>query len=153
MKDKIVFFVFVASEIILFILSIIFFNCRNNTYDLWIEKEVKVFDVSSVSPVRGIRSNQRSGYTVIFNALDNSEQWFMDFEDYNPDITENSVVKIKCNPNDNQDAVYPGYEEFKTEVRIRATIIIFIIVIIITVFFYKKMKSFDSEAFLKTYLK
>ena len=50
----------------------------------------------------------------------------------------NSVVKIKCNPNDNQDAVYPGYEEFKTEVRIRTTIIIFIIVIIITVFFYKK---------------
>ena len=138
MKDKIVFFVFVASEIILFILSIIFFICRNNRYDLWIEKEVKVFDVSSVSPVRGIRSNQRSGYTVIFNALDNSEQWFMDFEDYNPDITENSVVKIKCNPNDNQDAVYPGYEEFKTEVRIRTTIIIFIIVIIITVFFYKK---------------
>ena len=138
MKDKIVFFVFVASEIILFILSIIFFICRNNRYDLWIEKEVKVFDVSSVSPVRWIRSNQRSGYTVIFNALDNSEQWFMDFEDYNPDITENSVVKIKCNPNDNQDAVYPGYEEFKTEVRIRTTIIIFIIVIIITVFFYKK---------------
>lgn len=153
MKDKIVFFVFVASEIILFILSIIFFYCRNNRYDLWIEKEVKVFDVSSVSPVRGIRSNQRSGYIVIFNALDNSEQWFMDFEDYNPDITENSVVKIKCNPNDNQDAVYPDYEEFKTEVRIRTTIIIFIIVIIITIFFYKKMKSFDSEAFLKTYLK
>ena len=138
MKNKVVLFIIVVSEIILFILSIIFFNCRNNRYDLWIEKEVKVFDVSSVSPVRGIRSNQRSGYTVIFNALDNSEQWFMDFEDYNPDITENSVVKIKCNPNDNQDAVYPGYEEFKTEVRIRATIIIFIIVIIITVFFYKK---------------
>lgn len=138
MKDKIVFFVFVASEIILFILSIIFFNCRNNRYDLWIEKEVIVRSVSSSPTVGGIRSNQRSGYTVIFNALDNCGHWVMDFEDYNPDITENSVVKIKCNPNDNQDAVYPGYEEFKTEVRIRTTIIIFIIVIIITVFFYKK---------------
>lgn len=153
MKDKIVFFVFVASEIILFILSIIFFNYRNNRYDLWIEKEVKVFDVSSVSPVRGIRSHQSSGYTVIFNALDNSEQWFMDFEDYNPDITENSVVKIKCNPNDNQDAVYLDYEEFKTEAGIRTTTIIFLIVILITVYFYKKIKSYDSGALLNSYLK
>lgn len=153
MKDKFVFWVFVASEIILFIISIIFFNCRNNRYDLWIEKEVKVFDVSLVSPVRGIRSNQSSGYTVIFNALDDSEQWFMDFEDYNPDITENTVVKIKCNPSDNQDAVYLDYEEFKTEAGIRTTTIIFLIVIIVTVYFYKKIKSYDSKALLKSYLK
>ena len=153
MKNKTILVLIILMEILLFILLLTFYNFRNNRYDSWIEKEVIVRSVSSIPTVRGIRSNQRSGYTVIFNALDNSEQWFMDFEDYNPDITENSVVKIKCNPNDNQDAVYPGYEEFKTEVRIRTTIIIFLIVIIITVFFYKKIKSFDSEAFLKTYLK
>ena len=153
MKNKVIFVLIILMEILLFILLLTFYNFRNNRYDSWIEKEVIVRSVSSIPTVHGIRSNQKDGYIVIFNALDNCGHWVMDFEDYNPDITENSVVKIKCNPNDNQDAVYPGYEEFKTEVRIRTTIIIFLIVIIITVFFYKKMKSFDSEAFLKTYLK
>lgn len=133
MRKK-VFFLIILIEAIICILICLKIN--NKQYDSWVETDAVVFDIHVNNGGKGFRSNQSTHTYIWLDYLNKDDKNFIRVVNYRTKLEKGDIIKIKYNPDNQNEIIYLPYEKHRMKTEIRNTIIFFTFLVLGTYVVY-----------------